>query len=127
RELAHALQEAVVFRRSGERLRPLAGAVHRQVHGQAVHLRERQVLLVKRLAREHVFAFADEYLVRESRLRGQPRGVDPPGAVEEGAFYAEHLFAKAGAGRLTEPIVETRVTDGGGIHRRELELAIEPL
>src|SRR6185503_20841071 len=83
--------------------------------------------LVKRLAREHVFAFADEYLVRESRLRGQPRGVDPPGAVEEGAFYAEHLFAKAGAGRLTEPIVETRVTDGGGIHRRELELAIEPL
>ena len=66
RELAHAFEETLVIGRGLERLRAAAGAVHRQVHGQAGHLVERHVLFVEILARQRLLAFRGEDLVGDA-------------------------------------------------------------
>ena len=64
RKFPHALEEAIVVLHGLERLWTAAGAIHGQVHGQAAHLVERQVLLVKLLPGQRLFAFGDEDFAR---------------------------------------------------------------
>jgi hypothetical protein len=80
---------------------------------------------VERLSGERLLAFADEDFPGDAR-RGRERcRVDAAHAVEIRTLDAQRFLAEARAGGFIEAVVEARVTDGGGIHRRQLELRVE--
>ena len=87
-------EEAVVVLHGPERLRAAAGAVHGQVHGQAAHLVERHVFLVKLLPGQRLLALGDEDLASVMRDAGDSRAASMSRARSRKARSMPKAFSR---------------------------------